>query len=57
MKESTKKAIKKYEENVKQLNLRVDKEILNAFNDYCKQVGATKKDVFEAAIMEYIDRH
>ncbi len=57
MKESMKKAIAKYEENIKRIIVGIDKEVFTVFDNYCKQVGATKKNIIEAAIMEYIDRH
>ncbi len=43
MKESMKKAIAKYEENIKRITVGIDKEVFTVFDNYCKQVGATKK--------------
>lgn len=55
--ESMKKARGKYEEKVKIFSVGIDKEVFAVFDDYCKQVGATKKNIIEAAILEYIDKH
>lgn len=55
--ESLQKAQQKYKENVKNMNIRMSKEIFDMFNDYCQQTGETKKEVFEKAITEYIDKH
>ncbi len=57
MRESVKKAIKKYEQTNSRLTVRLDGQVLNKFNEYCEQTGCTKKSVIEAAIMEYIDKH
>ena len=57
MKESTKKALDKYEKNVKLFTVRIDIQIINQITEYCKQQKITKKKFIEDAVMEYIDRH
>lgn len=57
MKESTKKAIDKYEKKVKLFTVRIDIQIIDQITEYCRQQKMTKKKFIENAVLEYIDRH
>lgn len=57
MKESMKKALEKYNENVKQVSTRIDKQIYDIMLQYCKQNDMTKKEFIEKCILNYIDNN
>ena len=47
MTESMKKALNKYNENVKQVSTRIDKQIYDIMLQYCKQKDMTKKNLLK----------
>ena len=55
--ESMKKALDKYNENVKQVSTRIDKQVYEKMLQYCDQTNITKKQFIEEAIQFYIDNH
>lgn len=55
--EAMNKARKKYDENVKQVGTKIDKQIYEIMLQYCKQTDTTKKQFIENAIQFYIDTH
>ena len=57
MKESMKKALNKYYESNKQLNITISNKIYEIFVEYCKQMNITKKEAIEKMITEYIDNN
>ena len=57
MTESMKKALNKYNENVKQVSTRIDKQIYDIMLQYCKQKDMTKKEFIEKCILYYIDNN
>lgn len=57
MKESMKKALEKYNENVKQVSTRIDKQIYDIMLQYCKENDMTKKEFIEKCILHYIDNN
>ena len=57
MTESMKKALNKYNENVKQVSTRIDKQIYDIMLQYCEQNDMTKKDFIEKCILYYIDNN
>ena len=57
MTESMKKALNKYNENVKQVSTRIDKQIYDIMLQYCKQKDITKKEFIEKCILYYIDNN
>ena len=57
MTESMKKALNKYNENVKQVSTRIDKQIYDIMLQYCKQKDMTKKEFIEKCILHYIDNN
>ncbi|MDE7293795.1 MAG: hypothetical protein K2N72_05165 [Oscillospiraceae bacterium] len=56
-KSAQQRALEKYAENVKHINIRTDKKIYELFNTYCEENQITKKDFFEKAVQYYIDNH
>ena len=57
MTESMKKALNKYNENVKQVSTRIDKQIYDIMLQYCKQKDMTKKEFIEKCILYFIDNN
>ena len=57
MTESMKKALNKYNENVKQVSTRIDKQIYDIMLQYCKQNDMTKKEFIEKCILYYTDNN
>ena len=57
MTESMKKALNKYNENVKQVSTRIDKQIYDIMLQYYKQNDMTKKDFIEKCILYYTDNN
>ena len=57
MTESMKKALNKYNENVKQVSTRIDKQIYDIMLQYCKQKDMTKKEFIEKCILYYTDNN
>lgn len=57
MTESMKKALNKYNENVKQVSTRIDKRIYDIMLQYCKQKDMTKKEFIEKCILYFIDNN
>ena len=57
MTESMKKALNKYYESNKQLNITISNKIYEIFVEYCKQMNKTKKEAIEKMITEYIDNN
>ena len=57
MTESMKTALNKYNENVKQVSTRIDKQIYDIMLQYCKQKDMTKKEFIEKCILYYIDNN
>ena len=57
MTKSMKKALNKYNENVKQVSARIDKQIYDIMLQYCKQKDMTKKEFIEKCILHYIDNN
>ena len=57
MTESMKKALNKYNENVKQVSTRIDRQIYDIMLQYCKQKDMTKKEFIEKCILYYIDNN
>ena len=57
MTESMKKALNKYNKNVKQVSTRIDKQIYDIMLQYCKQKDITKKEFIEKCILYYIDNN
>lgn len=57
VKESVKKAQDKYYENIKRININADKSVYELFINYCEQMNISKKELFERAVTEYIDKH
>ena len=57
MKESMKKALNKYYESNKQLNITISNKIYEIFAEYCKQMNITKREAIEKMITEYIDNN
>ena len=39
------------------LNMKVDSEVMEKFNQYCEEVGQTKTLAFERIVTNYIDRY
>ena len=57
MKESMKKALNKYYESNKQLNITISNKIYEIFVEYCQQMNITKREAIEKMITEYIDNN
>ena len=57
MTESMKKALNKYNENVKQVSTRIDKQIYDIMLQYCEQKDMTKKEFIEKCILYYTDNN
>ena len=57
MTESMKKALNKYNKNIKQVSTRIDKQIYDIMLQYCKQNDMTKKEFTEKCILYYIDNN
>ena len=57
MTESMKKALSKYNANVKQVSTRIDKQIYDTMLQYCKQKDMTKKEFIEKCILYYTDNN
>ena len=57
MTDSMKKALNKYNENVKQVSTRIDKQIYDIMLQYCKQKDMTKKEFIEKCILYYTDNN
>ena len=38
-------------------NMRVDRTVMNRFNEYCEEMGQTKTLAFERIVSSYIDQY
>lgn len=39
------------------VSMKVDKDIMQRFNDYCEEVGQTKTTAFERIVTEHLDQY
>lgn len=56
-KEAVQRARDNYNSKVDILTIRIDPKINQLFKNYCADTKQTKKQVIEAALSEYIDKH